>query len=89
MQQTDSSPYQCAQIYFKGENEDELRQKYSSQLNAFILIQLQAMLLYDCQNPFVLQFKKAKFLLKINLKFNHNLFRFWSYFHFKFNLINK
>ena len=53
-----------AQIYFKDENQTELRQKYSTNLNPFVLIQIQSMLLDDCKNPFVLQFKKASYIYK-------------------------
>ena len=58
---------QNAQIYFKGENEEILRQKYSSELNGCILILIQAMLLDDCKNQFILQFKKASQLAKSNV----------------------
>ena len=54
----------CAQIYFYGDNSVNYRLKYSSALNALVLIQIQAMLLDDCNNPFVMQFKKASQLIK-------------------------
>ena len=54
----------CAQIYIHGDDQAKYRMKYSSSLNAIILIQIQAMLLDDCSNPFVTQFKKASQLLK-------------------------
>ena len=53
----------CAQVYFKGEDEIQLRQKYSSNLNAFVILQIQAMLT-ECENPFIQQFKKASVLAK-------------------------
>jgi hypothetical protein len=60
----ENSDAKCAQIYIHGDDQEKLRQKYSASLNACTLIQLQAMLLDDCSNPFVLQFKKASQLLK-------------------------
>ncbi len=54
----------CAQVYFKGENECEARQKYTSELNPFVIMQLQAMLTDDCMNPFIMQFKKAAQIAK-------------------------
>ena len=53
-----------AQIYFKDGNESDLRLQYSPGLNPCILIQIQAMLLNDCSNPFVTQFKKAVSIYK-------------------------
>ena len=58
------SNVKCAQIYIHGDDQEKLRQKYSSTLNAIILIQLQAMLLDECDNSFVKQFKKASQILK-------------------------
>ncbi len=55
-----------AQVYFKDDDQTELRLKYSPGLNACVLIQLQALLLDDCQNPFVHQFKKASSIYKRN-----------------------
>jgi hypothetical protein len=53
-----------AATYFKDENEHEHRLKYSPTLNPFILMEIQAMLLDDCKNPFVLQFKRAASIYK-------------------------
>jgi hypothetical protein len=58
----------CAQIYFRGEDEEVLRGKYSSGLNPCVLIQIQAML--NELNPFVCQFKKAASLLKSKIYYN-------------------
>ena len=54
----------CAQIYIYDGNQEELRQKYSSNLNPLTLIQIKSMLLYDCQNPFVQKFLHASQLLQ-------------------------
>ena len=59
----DTGP-KCAQIYFHGDKQFKYKLKYSSSLNALALIQIQAMLLDDCINPFVVQFKKASQLIK-------------------------
>ena len=45
----------CAKIYIHGDDQAKYRTKYSSSLNAIILIQIQAMLLDDCSNPFVIR----------------------------------
>ena len=66
----------CEQIYFHDGNEEQqckLRQKYSNSLNATIIIQIQSMLLYDCQNPYVIKFKYAKNLLKKNPSLDLNI----------------
>ena len=55
-----------AQVYFNDENHVNNRQNYSSGLDAFILMRLQAMLNDDCANPFVLQFKRAATIYKQN-----------------------
>ena len=56
----------CAQIYIHDGNQESLRQNYSPKLNAILIIQLQAMLLDDCANPYVKIFQKASQLLKKN-----------------------
>ena len=73
--QRDPTP-NCAQIYFHDGDEDQhckLRQKYSNSLNATIIIQIQSMLLYDCQNLYVIKFKYAKNLLKKNPSLDLNI----------------
>ena len=54
----------CAQIYIYDGNHEELRQRYSSNLNPLILIQIKAILLDDCNNPFAHKFLHASQLLK-------------------------
>lgn len=53
-----------AQVYFKDEDQSNARLKYSPGLNPCVLIQIQAMLLDECKNPFIEQFKKASTLYK-------------------------
>ena len=66
LQNNENEPKNCAQIYFSGENEHEDRMKYTSELNPLTLIQIQSMLIDECKNPFVLQFKKASQIAKGN-----------------------
>ena len=60
----DGGQAKCAQIYIYDGNHEELRQRYSSNFNPLILIQIKAMLLDDCNNPFAHKFLHASQLLK-------------------------
>ena len=54
----DSEP-KCAQIYFNGDDDVKYHMNYSSNLNPFVIIQIQSTLIYDACNPFVINFKNA------------------------------